>query len=191
MNIRGRMRNRVNVRRCVRNGVQVIAVPLVVNVSLRVGNVVSVRFRMEMTVGLIAGTVRLIRLDIAALSNAVPVDHSPLLRISLTLNVLLLWVLALNHRTLNHRSSRAVLLLELLIHDRLVAVGRDAIEMRGGVGNAVDVRRCMWHRIDVIAMLDVVGVCRRVRHVVEVRGRVRHAPLGLGGGRQARQGCDC
>lgn len=170
---------------------QVIAVALVVDVRLRMGNVIGVRLRVEMAVGLIVGTVRLIRLDKAALSNTVPVDHSPLLRIGLTLNVLLLRVLALNHRTLNHWTGRAILLLVLLIHNRLVAVGRDAIEMRSGVGNAVDVRRCMWHRIDVIAMLDVVGVCRRVRHVVEVRGRVRHAPLGLGGGRQARQGCDC
>ncbi len=108
MNVRGRMRNRVNVCRGVRNGVQVIAVPLVVDVSLRVGNVVSVRFRMQMAVGLVAGTVRLIRLGVS-LANAVSVDHSTLLlvgllRVRLTLNVLLLWVLPLNHPTLNHCS---------------------------------------------------------------------------------------
>ncbi len=93
MNVRDRMRNRV----------QVIAVLLVVDVRLGVGNVVRVRFRMQMAAGLIAGAVRLIRLGVS-LANAVSVDHSTLLlvgllRVRLALSVLLLWVLPLNHRT--------------------------------------------------------------------------------------------
>ncbi len=35
----------------------------------------------------------------------------------------------------------------------------------------------------MVAMLDIVGVCRRMRHIVLMRGRVRHDPLGLNGGR--------
>ena len=62
---------------------QVIAVPLVVDVSLRVGNVVGVRFRMEMTVGLVVGTVRLIRLNVAVLLHAVSVDDTALLAVVL------------------------------------------------------------------------------------------------------------
>ena len=62
---------------------QVIAVPLVVDVSLRVGNVIGVRFRMEMTVGLVVGTVRLIRLNVAVLLHAVSVDDTALLAVVL------------------------------------------------------------------------------------------------------------
>ncbi len=97
MKVRRRMRNGVNVRCGVRNGVQVIAVLLVVDVSLRVGNVVSVRFCMQMAARLIARTIRLMALDRAVLLDAVPIEHSSLLwqvllRVRLTLNVPLLRV---------------------------------------------------------------------------------------------------
>ena len=165
MNMRRRVGNGVDVRGRVRNRVQVIAMSLVVNVRLRVGNVVDVRLRMQMRL-LIRRSVRLIRLGVS-LVNAVSVNDTSLLRI---------------HLTLDHRTSRTVLLLIRLRHGRIAVVRRNLIEMRGGVRNAVDVRRCMRHGIDMVAMLDIVGVCRRVRHIVLMRGRVGHDPLGLSGG---------
>ncbi len=177
VNIRGRMRNRVNVRRGVGNGVQVIAMPLVVDMRLRVGNVVSMRLRMEMAVGLIAGAVRLIGLNIAVLSHAVSIDHPSLLRIGLTLN----------HLSLNYWTGRAI----ALVVNRLVAVGRDVVVMRRRVWDAINVSRRVRYRIDMIAMLDVIGMCRRVRHIVVMRGGVWHDPLGLSGSRQSHDGNDC
>ncbi len=177
MNIRGRMRNRVNVRRGVGNGVQVIAMPLVVDMRLRVGNVIRVSLRVEVAAGLIAGTVRMVRLNVSALLNAILIDHPPLLRIGLTLNVL----------SLNYWTGRAI----GLVVNRLVAVGRDVVVMRRRVWYAINVSRRVRHRIDVIAMLDVISVCRRVRHIVVMRGGVWHDPLGLSGSRQRHDGNGC
>ena len=176
------MRNRVNVSRGVGNGVQMIAVLLVVDMRLRVGNVIGVRFRMQMrlvsrwqTTVLVGRTVRLVRLNVSALLNAVLIDHSPLLRVGLLRIGLTLNVLSLHHLPLNHRTSRAIGLLILLCVHLLIAVGRDLIEMRRCVWDAINVSRRVRHRIDMIAMLNVINVRRRVRYIVEVGGGVGDA----------------
>ncbi len=48
VNVGCRMRNRVDVSRGVGNGVKMIAMPLVVDMRGRVGNVIGVRLRVQM-----------------------------------------------------------------------------------------------------------------------------------------------
>lgn len=185
MKMRRRVGNGVDVRGSVRNRVQMIAMLLVINVRLCVRHVVGVRLRMQVRL-LIRWAVRLIRLSVS-LANAVSVNHSSLLRIRLSLDILLLRVLLLV-LALNHGPGRLIALLIRLRRGWVIAVRRHMIDVRGRVRDAVNVGCCVRHRVNVIAMLDVIGVRRRVWHMVNVRGRVGNAPLGLCGGRDSQNG---
>ena len=178
VNVRRRVRNGVDMHRGVRNSVQMIAVPLVINVRLSMRHVIGVSLRMQMRLRIV-WPIRLIRLSVTALLDAVSVDHSALLRVGLTLNVLLLRILVWDHSALNDRSCRAI----ALSHNRLVSIRRNVVEVRCRVGKTINVSRCVRHRINMIAMLDVISVCRRVRYVVVMRRGVRDNPLGLSGRR--------
>ncbi len=152
-----------------------VSVSLIVNVRLRMRHIVNVRLRVQMW--LMGGSE-------AAVNRAspVPIDHSPLLRKSLTLDG---DCPSLDHLSLDHWASNTIRLPIRLTENLLISVRHCLIELPRRMRNLVNVRCRMRHCIDMIPVLNLISMrCRmghaikmggRVGDVVEMRGRVRNA----------------
>ena len=168
MNVPGRVRHGVHVRRRVWHGVDMSAVTVVIRVGLRVRYVVDMRRLMN--VGLrVAGSIRLIRLTVTRLLHATSDNYLPLIWI---VSLTLAWVvrLALDVASRNDWAIGTVNL--------PAGIGRNLVQMRRRMGNGVDVRGGVRNRVHVISVPVVIRVSRRVRYVVNVRRRVWHVILG-------------